>query len=106
MPNNRLKGDVAITVAASQSNVNMQVVAGRADDIVRGLVIYPAATTAVGTVTLIDGGTSYAVPSPGTLSDQKPIVVTFGSHGIRSRNGGWKVTTGSGVSVLVIGDFS
>ena len=55
-------------------------------------------------VQLQDGsGTAFTI-LPATLANAVTVVNLFLS--LRSQTGGWKISTGTGVSVIVTGDFS
>lgn len=91
------------TVAASATD---QVLggAGAAGDYIERLVIVPE-TTSPGAVSIKDGsGTGITVFTGGATSvgSLAPIVVNLG---VKSSGGAWKVTTGTNVSVIAIGDF-
>lgn len=88
------------TVAASQT-AQVLGASGAAGDVLHRLIIIPATTTP-GLVTILDGSTSIPVMVSGTTTIV-PIVVELG---IRSQTGAWKITTGSNVSVIAVGDFS
>lgn len=68
------------------------------------VVIQPA-TTSPGNVIVKDGSTTIYTFPGGALSvaDLKPFVVAFVSN---SRNGSWKISTGSNVSAVAFGDFT
>jgi hypothetical protein len=93
------------TVAPSQTD---QVLgsAGAAGDYLAGILIVPA-IAAAGAVSIKDGGGSgipvFAGGGTTALPTLAPIFVPLG---IYSMAGGWKVTTGSDVSVIAIGDFT
>ena len=64
-------------------------------------VIATVTTTATSTLTIIDGSTSI------------PLIPANASQGVysltveaQSLNGAWKITTGAGVSAVVVGNFS
>lgn len=89
------------TVAAGQTD---QVLGstGAAGDMLRGITVCPA-TTSPGAVQIKDGGGSaITVFTGGTVADIKPFYIHLG---IRSRTGPWKLTTGSNVSAIGIGEF-
>ncbi len=91
------------TVAASQTGQPLGT-AGRAGDVIAGLVVIPA-DTSPGAVTLIDGSTSITVFAGGasSLTTLIPFAVPLG---LTSGNGAWSVTTGASLSVIAIGRFS
>lgn len=93
------------TVAASQAAAGLSPSGGTGHigDILEKLVIIPA-TTSAGNVSIQDGGgTAISVFVTGTLSNLAPIQVPLG---IRSKVGGWTVTTGASVSVIAVGRFT
>lgn len=91
-------------VAASQTDQVLGPV-GKAGDILQRLIITPG-TTSPGNV-LIEDGTETArtifTGGASSVADLSPIVVELG---IRSRDGGWEVTTGANVTVIAVGSFS
>lgn len=91
------------TVAASQT---AQVIggAGAPGDYISHILVIPA-TTSPGNVLLLDNTTSITVFTGGTdsVSTLVPFVVPLG---LVTKNGVWKVTTGSNVSCIVVGDFT
>jgi hypothetical protein len=87
------------TVAASQTN---QVLGtnGKAGDWLEALIV-TVATAATGVVSINDnGGTSIPITAANT-----PIGVYVVKLQLRSRLGGWRVTTDAGASVIATGDF-
>lgn len=88
-------------VAASQSDQVLGT-AGAAGDVLGRLVIN-VTTTLAAAVTIKDGssGAAITVAPVGT-----PVGVHTVELGIRSVNGGWRVTTPANCSVLAIGSFS
>lgn len=89
------------TVAASSSNTVLGTT-GATGDYLDALLINPATTTP-GNVTLIDSSTTIATFAFGTLTDTGPRYVKVGAI---SKNGAWKITTGTNVSVNAIGNFT
>lgn len=91
------------TVAASQT-AQVLGATGALGDFLRRLVIVPA-TVDAGAVTLIDNATSITVFAGGTASVNTlaPIRVELGMY---SESGAWKITTGTNVSVIAVGNFS
>jgi hypothetical protein len=91
------------TVAASQT---AQVLGGTGanGDYLARLIIIPASVSP-GAVALLDGTTSINILPGGTnsLTELKPITVEIQTL---SATGPWKVTTGTNVSVIGIGDFT
>jgi hypothetical protein len=86
-------------VAASQSDQVMGPV-GASGDVLEKLVI-SVATAATSTVSIKDGGGSAIV----ITAANTPIGVYSINVGARSTDGGWKVTTGAGATVLAVGRF-
>lgn len=86
------------TVAASQTAQVLGATGGQGDYI--DSVIVTVATSATGTVALLDGSTSIPLTAANT-----PIGVYTIPLGIRSTTGPWKITTGAGATVIGIGDF-
>lgn len=87
------------TVAASQTD---QVLGtnGKAGDWLERLII-SVATAATSTVTLEDGsGSAITIMAANT-----PIGTYSIQLGMRSRLGGWQLTTGAGATVIAVGDF-
>ena len=87
------------TVAASQT---AQVLGGTGatGDYIHRLIV-SVATSATGTVTLLDNATSIVITAANT-----PIGVYTVDLGILSTSGAWKVTTGAGATVIAVGIFS
>jgi hypothetical protein len=89
------------TVAASQT---AQVLggAGASTDYIDSLLVIPTSTSP-GSVTLIDNATSIVVFAGGasSLSNLIPFCIPLGMIG-----GPWKITTGAGLSVIGIGNFT
>lgn len=91
------------TVAASQTDQVCGPVGGQGD-VLEALVIIPG-TTSPGAVLLEDGSeTAFTVFTGGasSVADLTPITLKLG---MRSRSGGWEVTTGSNVTAVCIGRF-
>lgn len=88
------------TVAASQTgaSINGAGQAGKKGDILRRVIVN-VATSATGTVTILDGATSIALTSAnipiGTYSLDLDLI---------SQSGAWTVTTGAGASVIAVLD--
>jgi hypothetical protein len=74
---------------------------GKAGDWLEALIC-TVATSATSTVDLDDGTAAGAIP---ILAANTPIGVYVIKLQMRSRIGGWRVTTGAGVSVIATGDF-
>lgn len=92
------------TVAASQSNQILGAT-GAVGDYLARLIIVPATTTP-GAVSIVDGnGASITVFAGGTV-DVKPIPVEIGMKTVNATTPGWKVTTGTNVSVIGVGRFT
>lgn len=87
------------TVAVSQTG---QVIGatGAAGDYIDKLVV-SVATSATGTVTLLDGATSIVITAANT-----PIGVYTVLLGLLSRSGAWSITTGAGATVVAVGKFT
>lgn len=90
------------TVAASQNDQILGSV-GAVGDYFQGLLVVPA-TTSPGAISVKDGsGSAITLFAGGTVSDLKPFGIPFPA---KSVSGGWKVTTGTNVSVIGFGDFT
>lgn len=91
------------TVAASQT---AQVLGptGAAGDYISGVLVTPA-TTSPGSIALLDGAISITVFTGGATSVSN-LVPFFIPLGMISVSGAWKLTTGSNVSCIGIGNFS
>lgn len=91
------------TVAASATDQVLGPTGATGDYIAR-LIIIPA-TTSPGNVLILDNATSITVFAGGAVSitELKPIVVELG---MKSVSGAWKVTTGTNVSVIAVGNFT
>lgn len=87
------------TVAASQSDQVFGGGAGKAGDFLHSLII-TVATAATGTVDIDDGGGS-DIP---ILAANTPIGVYVVTLNLRSKVGGWRITTGAGATVIATGD--
>jgi ABC-type thiamine transport system ATPase subunit len=87
------------TVAASQTAQVLGVTGATGDTLMR--LIITVTTSATSQVTLLDGATSYIIV---------PAVTPVGVYQIDinavSVNGAWKITTGAGVSVMGVGNFT
>lgn len=93
------------TVAASASDQALGAT-GAAGDYLSGLLIVPA-TTAAGAVSIKDGsGTAISVFAGGGTTALTTLIPFFVPLGIKSTDGAWKVTTGSNVSVIAVGNFT
>lgn len=92
------------TVAAGQTAQPLGAT-GAAGDYLSSIIIIPA-TASPGSVAIKDGtGSDITIFTGGSSSvaDLAPISVSLG---IKSTSGAWKVTTGSNVSVIGIGNFT
>lgn len=87
------------TVAAS-ATAQVLGATGAIGDYIERLII-TVATSASGTVALLDSGTSIPITAANT-----PIGVYTVDLGMRSVSGAWKITTGAGASVIAVGQFS
>jgi len=87
------------TVAASQTAQVLGVTGGTGDTLMR--LIVTVTTSATSQVTLLDGATSYIIVPAVT-----PVGVYQIDIGAVSVSGAWKITTGAGVSVMGVGNFS
>lgn len=89
------------TVAASQTGASLAGAGqtGKAGDLLKRVIVN-VATSATGTVVLIDGSTSINLTSAnipiGTYSLDLDMI---------SQSGAWTVTTGAGASIIAVGDF-
>ena len=77
---------------------------GAAGDVLAGVVLVPA-NTSPGAVVVTDNVTSFTIFAGGATSlvDLKPFRVDLG---VPSTGGGWKLTTGAGISAVAIGRFT
>ena len=92
-------------IAASQSNAALGPGGGGTGDYLSHLTIVPASTSP-GAVSIADGGGSAIIVFAGgasSISSLAPFTVTIGA---KSAGGAWKVTTGSTVSVMAMGQFT
>lgn len=89
------------TVAASQT-AQVLGTAGAAGDVLAGILVVPA-TTSPGNVILLDNAISITVFVGGTVSDLKPFWIPLG---IRSVSGAFKLTTGTNVSAVCVGEWN
>lgn len=88
-----------LPVAASQTDYQL---GNSAKDVLERLII-SVATAATSTVSLKDGSGS-AIPIMPANTPIGVYTVRLGARGVDA--GGWKITTGAGVTVLAIGDFA
>ncbi len=91
------------TVAASVSAQTLGAT-GAAGDHLAGVLVVPA-TTSPGNVIVLDNATSITVFTGGasSVSTLHPFYVPLG---MKSVSGAWKLTTGSNVSCIAMGDFT
>jgi len=87
------------TVAASQTAQVLGVNGGVGDTLMR--VVVTVSISLTGTVSLLDGATSYPLVAAST-----PIGVYVIEINAVSVNGAWKITTGAGATVLAVGNFT
>jgi hypothetical protein len=91
------------TVAAAQT---AQVLGGTGatGDYLAGVLVVPA-TTSPGNVIILDNAVSITIFTGGasSVSNLVPFMIPVGAVSV---SGAWKVTTGSNVSVVAIGNFS
>lgn len=95
------------TVAASQS-AQILGATGAVGDRLDGLLIVPA-TLSPGAVSVTDGnGSAIPVFTGGTnsVSNLVPFFVPISAKCVAASTPGWKVTTGTNVSVFATGDFT
>ncbi len=90
------------TVAASQT-AQVLGATGAAGDYIAGILVVPA-TTSPGNVLLLDNATSITVFTGGAASVSN-LVPFYIPLGLISVSGAWKLTTGSNVSCIGIGNF-
>ena len=91
------------TVAASQT-AQVLGATGAVGDFISGILVVPA-TTSPGNVLLLDGATSITVFTGGgsSVSNLVPFLIPLCMVSV---SGSWKITTGSDVSVIGIGNFT
>ena len=92
------------TVAASQTDQVMGAT-GATGDYLSGILIIPG-TTSPGAVSIKDGSGSSISIFAGGASSVSNLVPFFVPLGIKSTSGAWKVTTGSNVTAIGIGNFT
>jgi len=95
----RLGGDDYEVVAPSQTAQVLGGTGAKGDFLAR--LICCVETTATSTFTLTDGTTDVIVT--GANKGQGPHYVELG---IRAKTGPWKITTGAGITVIAVGQFS
>jgi hypothetical protein len=91
------------TVAAGQTAQTLGAT-GATGDFISGILVVPA-TTSPGNVLLLDNATSITVFTGGASSVSN-LVPFFIPLGMISVSGAWKITTGSNVSCIGIGNFA
>lgn len=91
------------TAVAASSTAHVLGESGAKGDFLAAVLVIPASTSP-GSVAILDNATSQSIFAGGASSvpDLKPFLVPLG---IKSVNGAWKITTGSGVSVIAMGTF-
>jgi hypothetical protein len=91
------------TVAASQTAQALGAT-GAIGNYISHILVVPA-TTSPGNVLLLDNATSITVFAGGSssVSSLHPFVVPLGMYSV---SGAWKITTGSNVSCIAVGNFS
>jgi len=87
------------TVAASQTAQVLGGTGAAGDYLHR--VIVSVATSATGTVTLLDGSTSIILTVANT-----PVGIYSVECNMLASTGPWKITTGAGATVIAVGKFS
>ena len=93
------------TVAANVSTAQMLGSTGAIGDTLEALLVIPSATT-VGAITVGYGSTSITVYAGGTIgTDLKPFIIALFDIATPS-DGGWKVTTGAGATLVAFGNFT
>lgn len=79
---------------------------GAAGDYLAGVLIVPG-TTAAGAVSVKDGGgSSISIFAGGGTTALTTLIPFFVPLGIKSTGGAWKVTTGTNVTAIAVGNFS
>lgn len=89
------------TVAASQTDQVLGT-AGAAGDFLARLVLN-VVTVGTADVTITDGATAIVIQTGGAGLAAGVRVVELG---LRAKTGPWKITTGAGVTVIAVGQFS
>ncbi|MTD92871.1 hypothetical protein GIW81_00825 [Hyphomicrobium sp. xq] len=92
-----------VAVAASQTAAILGA-AGAVGDYIAGLLVVPT-TVDAGAIAVLDNAASTTVFAGGTASLDS-LAPFFIPLGWKSINGAWKVTTGAGLSVIAVGEFS
>jgi hypothetical protein len=96
-------GGTMTAVAAAQTGAPLGA-SGAIGDYVSHVLVLPA-NTSPGSVTLIDGATSYELFAGGASSVADTATFDIPVR-VCSRTGAWTITTGADVSVIVVGIFS
>lgn len=91
-------------VAAGQTNTVLGAT-GAVGDYLAGLLVIPASTSP-GAVQIKDGSGAAITVFAGGASSLSNLVSFYIPLGIKSTSGAWQVTTGTGVSVLGVGNFT
>lgn len=95
------------TVAASSTDQILGAT-GAAGDFLAGVLIIPA-TTSPGAVSIKDGngsGITIFTGGASSVSNLVPFFVPLGILSVNATTPGWKVTTGTNVSAIGVGDFT
>jgi hypothetical protein len=92
------------TVAASQTDQVLGATGGTGDLLSHVLII--PATTSPGAVSIKDGAGSAITVFTGGASSVTTLIPFAVPLGLKSLAGAWKVTTGTNVSVIGVGDFT
>ena len=99
-------GYVAIAAGQTQTALTQSASAGRAGDYLSYVMVFPNSSNSGG-VTIFDStGTTvatYAGAASVTLASLIPFPIQIGAYSVSS---GWKITTGSSVSVVAVGKFT
>jgi hypothetical protein len=94
------------TVAASTTGQALTGGGGGATgDYLQSCLVIPTSTSPVGGVTILDNSTSIVIFAGGasSLPNLMPFTIQIGAA---SKNGAWKVTTGTLLSVVCTGNFT
>src|SRR3954468_12195714 len=92
------------TVAASATDQALGAT-GATGDYLAGVLIVPA-TTSPGAVSIKDGSGSAITIFTGGATSVSNLVPFFVPLGIKSNAGAWKISTGTSVSVVGVGNFT
>lgn len=104
MINNEGGFDAHVAVPAGETD-HVLGATGRKRDFLGGLLLVPA-TTSPGSVSIADGNGAAITLFAGGAGSVSNLVPFFVPLGVKSINGGWKVTTGAGVSAVAVGRFT